>query len=53
MVTSGALASMVNSDSYLITEIPEHLSMEDAATIPVAYGTVLHAFIKVLLPSFI
>ncbi|KAF2904462.1 hypothetical protein ILUMI_01702 [Ignelater luminosus] len=44
MIPSGGLASIINADSYLVLEIPEIFSMEDAATIPVAYGTVLHAF---------
>nr|XP_022920511.1 fatty acid synthase-like [Onthophagus taurus] len=41
---SGALSTMVMADSKLIWPIPKDWSYEDAATIPVVYGTVYYAF---------
>ncbi|VEN61337.1 unnamed protein product [Callosobruchus maculatus] len=43
MSTSGALTTMFYNDAYLNLRIPDHLSLEDAATIPVVYGTVVFA----------
>lgn len=47
MVTYGALATILAADSYLLWNIPECWSMEQAATVPVVYGTVLYALVLV------
>lgn len=44
MATSAALATELVADSHLIVEIPEKMSMEEAATIPVVYCTAIYAF---------
>jgi hypothetical protein len=40
MVSHGALASVVVADSSLLWDVPDHWTLEDAATVPVVYGTV-------------
>lgn len=40
----GALSTMLQADRYLITDVPEEWSLEDAATVMVVYSTVLYAF---------
>lgn len=40
MVTSQALSNLLICDPYLSWKIPDEWSMEDAATVPVVYGTV-------------
>jgi fatty acid synthase len=40
MVTLGALASVVMADKYMLWDVPDHWTLEDAATVPVVYGTV-------------
>ncbi|VEN45265.1 unnamed protein product [Callosobruchus maculatus] len=40
MSTSRALSTMLLNDEYLTMKIPDHMSLEDAATIPVVYTTV-------------
>ncbi|KAJ8969851.1 hypothetical protein NQ317_002334 [Molorchus minor] len=45
MTTHGALATMVLSDPQLNIEIPESWSLEQAATVPVVYGTVIYSMI--------
>lgn len=40
MVTSRALTNILEYDPYLAWKIPDHWSMEEAATVPVVYGTV-------------
>lgn len=49
MVTSAALATLLEADVNLMVEIPDGWSMEDAATVPVVYATVLYAFFVVSL----
>lgn len=44
MVISGAMATYVETDDTLTWEAPSHWSLEEAATIPVVYGTVYSAF---------
>ncbi|XP_067011949.2 fatty acid synthase [Anabrus simplex] len=46
MTTSGAIANVVKKESPLLTwEVPDSWSLEDAATVPVVYATVLYAFV--------
>jgi hypothetical protein len=40
MVSSGALASMVLADKNMMWNVPEHWTLEDAATVCCVYGTV-------------
>ena len=40
MVTHGALASVVVADRRMLWDVPDHWTLEDAATVPVVYGTV-------------
>jgi fatty acid synthase len=40
IVPLGAFASMILADKYLLWDVPEHWTLEDAATVPVVYGTV-------------
>lgn len=47
MVTSGALSTFMKADSYLLWEVPEDWSLEDAATVPVVYGTVIYGLLVV------
>ncbi|XP_044764314.1 fatty acid synthase-like [Coccinella septempunctata] len=45
MVTHGALSTLVAADSYLLWDIPDSWTMEQAATVPAVYGTVLYALV--------
>jgi len=36
----GALASAVMADRSALWDVPDHWTLEDAATVPVVYGTV-------------
>lgn len=47
MVTYGAMSTLIAADSYLLWDIPDCWTMEQAATIPVVYGTVIYALILV------
>jgi len=40
IVPQGAFASMVLADKDMLWDVPEHWTLEDAATVPVVYGTV-------------
>ena len=40
MVPYGALASVVVADGILLWDVPDHWTLEDAATVPVVYGIV-------------
>jgi hypothetical protein len=53
IVTSGALASMVLADKNLLWNVPTHWTLEDAATVPVAYGTVSDHEVKSKLGSLL
>lgn len=44
LALGGAHATILVADKYLTTEIPEEWSMEDAATVPCVYCTVMYAF---------
>ncbi|KAG5867089.1 hypothetical protein JTB14_013864 [Gonioctena quinquepunctata] len=43
MISHGALSSLIMADDYFTFKIPDELSFEDAATIPVVYGTVFYS----------
>jgi fatty acid synthase len=40
IVPKGALASVVVADKILLWGVPDHWTLEEAATVPVAYATV-------------
>ena len=40
MVSHGALASVVVTGKTMVWDVPDHWTLEDAATVPVVYGTV-------------
>jgi fatty acid synthase len=40
IIPHGALASVVVADKSSLMEVPDHWTLEDAATVPVAYATV-------------
>lgn len=40
MVSSRALSTLISQDTSLWWKIPDHWSLEEAATVPVVYGTV-------------
>ena len=40
MVSFGALASVVMAERRMLWDVPDHWTLEDAATVPVVYGTV-------------
>jgi len=40
MVTHGAIASVVMAEKCVLWDVPDHWTLEDAATVPVVYGTV-------------
>lgn len=46
MVRNAGLANVVKGDRALLWAIPEEWSFEEAATIPVAYGTVYYAMVS-------
>lgn len=41
---SGSLATSIVADKYLTAPIPNEWSLEDAATVPAAYTSILYAF---------
>ncbi|KAJ8919480.1 hypothetical protein NQ315_002101, partial [Exocentrus adspersus] len=45
MIATGALSSLLLSDKYLRFPIPDKWNFEDAATVPVVYGTVIYALL--------
>lgn len=44
MCDSGSLANCIAADKYFIQPVPDDWTLEDAATVPVVYTTVLYAF---------
>lgn len=40
ILTAGGLATSISADKMLLWEVPRKWSLEQAATIPVAYGVV-------------
>jgi fatty acid synthase len=47
MIDNRALATHVRGDSQFLWAVPESWSLEDAATIPVVYSTVIYALLLV------
>ncbi|XP_070073185.1 fatty acid synthase-like isoform X3 [Drosophila takahashii] len=47
MVVKGGVASYIEKPSKLIWDIPDHWSLEEAATVPVVYITVYYAFFMI------
>ncbi|CAI6352158.1 unnamed protein product [Macrosiphum euphorbiae] len=45
MITSRALTNILVYDKYLSWKVPDSWSLEEAATVPVVYGTVIYALI--------
>ncbi|KAJ8976879.1 hypothetical protein NQ317_001203 [Molorchus minor] len=45
MVTHGALSTVILSDPALTYKIPDSWTLEEGATVPVVYGTVIYAMI--------
>ncbi|XP_018572598.1 fatty acid synthase-like [Anoplophora glabripennis] len=45
MIPYGALSSLILDDLYMMFPIPDSWSFEEAATVPVVYGTVIYALI--------
>ncbi|XP_045465555.1 fatty acid synthase-like [Harmonia axyridis] len=43
MIIRGALSTMVSADNYLLMDVPDSWTLEQAASVPVVYGTVIHA----------
>lgn len=43
IVVGGALSNLVRADKYLTFPVPQNWSLEDAATVPVVYLTVVYA----------
>ena len=40
IVSHEAIASVVVADKTMLWDVPDHWTLEDAATVPVVYGTV-------------
>jgi fatty acid synthase len=53
MVPSGTLASMVLAIKNMMWYVPEHWTLEDAATVPVVYATVSYHELKSKLGSLL
>ncbi|XP_069677436.1 fatty acid synthase-like isoform X2 [Periplaneta americana] len=45
MTGNGALASMIVADKDFLWDVPENWTLEDAATVPVVYGTAYYALV--------
>lgn len=43
MIAGGALSTIITADKSFLIPVPKNWTLEDAATIPVVYGTVLYA----------
>lgn len=46
MIRSRGLANVAEGDKALLWAIPDEWSFEEAATVPVAYGTVYYALVS-------
>jgi fatty acid synthase len=51
MIDNRALATHVRGDCQFLWAVPESWSLEDAATIPVVYSTVIYALLLVKLSN--
>lgn len=47
MLTGGALSTLVLADKSFLIPVPHTWTLEEAASIPVVYGTVLYALLFV------
>ncbi|PNF18738.1 hypothetical protein B7P43_G05011 [Cryptotermes secundus] len=47
MMAQQALASMVLADTKMLWKVPDHWTLEDAATVPVVYSTAYYALVMV------
>lgn len=47
MVAGGSLATLTKAEKYLLWDVPKEWSLEEAATVPVVYGTCLFALVEV------
>lgn len=45
--SGGALSTIVDANKDVLVPVPAEWSLEDAATVPMAYATVLYALIVV------
>ncbi|VVC31174.1 Hypothetical protein CINCED_3A017392, partial [Cinara cedri] len=45
LVGSKALSNLIECDPYFLWKVPDPWSLEDAATVPVVYGTALYSFV--------
>ncbi|VVC40005.1 Hypothetical protein CINCED_3A009213 [Cinara cedri] len=45
MIASQALTTLIECDPYLLWQVPNYWSLEEAATVPVVYGTVIYALV--------
>ena len=48
----GAMSTLVVADSHLLWEIPDQWTMEEAATVPVVFGTIIYALLMVNVKCF-
>ncbi|XP_057672284.1 fatty acid synthase-like [Diorhabda carinulata] len=45
MVAQGAMSTLMLADEYLLFDIPDSVTLKEAATIPVVYGTVIYGLL--------
>lgn len=53
MAPSRCLATLIRFDPYLSWNIPDHWSLEEAATVPVVYGTVCKMHLYSIIKNYI
>ena len=46
LIPDGALGSIVEADPALLWPVPEHWSLEEAATVPLAYVTAYYCLVR-------
>ncbi|XP_040165773.1 fatty acid synthase-like [Anopheles arabiensis] len=44
MIPAGSMATMIETDRHFTLDVPDHISLEQAATIPTVYATVYASF---------
>lgn len=47
VVRGGAASTLVSADPTLLWPVPEHWTLEDAATVPLAYAHALYCLVRV------
>ncbi|XP_067015128.2 fatty acid synthase isoform X2 [Anabrus simplex] len=47
IVPGGAISNLVDADTNLLWDVPSDWTLEEAATVPVAYATAIHALIAI------